>query len=59
MSSGTNLRRLRKDKEKPGLNSTPKEQFERSSTLLKSDQKTINKIIDKFCIANGIKTVLD
>ena len=51
--------RLLMDKDKTGLNSVLKEQFERTATLPEADQETIIKIIDKFCIANGLKTMLD
>ncbi|MCP5131181.1 MAG: helix-turn-helix transcriptional regulator [Pseudomonadales bacterium] len=51
--------RLLMDNEKSGLNAILKEQFERVSGLPEDDQETIIRIMDKFCIANGLKTMLD
>jgi transcriptional regulator with XRE-family HTH domain len=51
--------RLLMDKEKAGLGGILKEQFERVSGLPKRDQELIIEIMDKFCIANGLKTMLD
>jgi len=51
--------RLLMDKEKAGLGGILKEQFERVSGLPKRDQELLIEIMDKFCIANGLKTMLD
>ena len=51
--------RLLMDKEKAGLSGILKEQFERVSGLPKRDQELLIEIMDKFCIANGLKTMLD
>lgn len=51
--------RLLMDKERVGLGGLLKEQFERVSGLPASDQETIIRIMDKFCIANGLKTMLE
>ena len=47
------------DKEKSGLSGILKEQFERVAGLLEADQVTLIKIMDKFCIANGLRAMLD
>jgi transcriptional regulator with XRE-family HTH domain len=51
--------RLLMDKEKSGLSAVLKEQFERVSGLPEGDQETLIRIMDKFCIANGLRTMLD
>lgn len=51
--------RLLMDTEKSGLKGILKEQFERVADLPADDQETIIRIMDKFCIANGLKTMLD
>jgi transcriptional regulator with XRE-family HTH domain len=51
--------RLLIDKTRSGMRGLLKEQFERVSGLPQEDQNTIIKIMDKFCIANGLKTMLD
>ena len=51
--------RLLMDKEKAGLGGILKEQFERVSGLPERDQELMIEIMDKFCIANGLKTMLD
>lgn len=51
--------RLLMDTEKSGLKDILKEQFERVSGLPEDDQDTIIRIMDKFCIANGLRTMLD
>ena len=51
--------RLLLDKEKSGLSAVLKEQFERVSGLPESDQEALIRIMDKFCVANGLKTMLD
>lgn len=51
--------RLLLDKEKTGLSAILKEQFERVSGLPEDDQEIIIQIMDKFCIANGLKAMLD
>ncbi|MEQ8263260.1 helix-turn-helix domain-containing protein [Pseudohaliea sp.] len=51
--------RLLMDKEKSGLSAVLKEQFERVSGLPEGDQETLIRIMDKFCIANGLRAMLD
>ena len=51
--------RLLLDKEKTGIGAVLKEQFERVSGLSEGDQEILIRIMDKFCIANGLKTMLD
>lgn len=51
--------RLLMDKGKAGLSGVLKEQFERVSGLQSRDQELVIEIMDKFCIANGLKTMLD
>ena len=51
--------RLLLDTEKTGMNAVLKEQFERIAGLPQRDQTLIIAIMDKFCIANGLKTMLD
>lgn len=51
--------RLLLDKEKSGLSAVLKEQFERVAGLPESDQEDLIRIMDKFCVANGLKTMLD
>lgn len=46
------------DQEKTGIKGVLKEAFESASRLPESDQVTLIKIIDKFCIANGLNTML-
>ncbi|MDO3651291.1 hypothetical protein, partial [Nocardia mangyaensis] len=45
--------------EKAGMGGVLKEQFERVSGLHKRDQELLIEIMDKFCIANGLKAMLD
>jgi transcriptional regulator with XRE-family HTH domain len=51
--------RLIHDKDKTGLTGLLKEQFERVSGLPQRDQEDLIRIMDKFCVANGLKTMLD
>jgi transcriptional regulator with XRE-family HTH domain len=51
--------RLLLDKEKSGLSAVLKEQFERVAGLPEGDQEALIRIMDKFCVANGLKTMLD
>jgi len=51
--------RLLLDTEKSGLSGLLKEQFERVAGLPVEDQENLIRIMDKFCIANGLKTMLD
>ena len=51
--------RLLLDKEKSGLTAVLKEQFERIAGLPEGDQEALIRIMDKFCVANGLKTMLD
>lgn len=51
--------RLLLDKEKSGMGAVLKEQFERVSGLPEDDQIALIRIMDKFCVANGLKTMLD
>lgn len=51
--------RLLMDEQKTGIKGVLKEQFERVATLPDHDQETLIKIMDKFCIANGLRTMLD
>lgn len=51
--------RLLLNTEKTGLSGILKEQFERVSGLPPDDQESLIRIMDKFCIANGLRTMLD
>lgn len=51
--------RLVMDVRKAGLQGMVKEQFERVATLPKRDRELIIEIVDKFCIANGLRSMLD
>lgn len=46
------------DQEKTGIKGVLKEAFESASRLPNDDQISLIKIIDKFCIANGLNTML-
>lgn len=46
------------DKEKTGLKGVMKEALEDASKLPESDQKTLLTIIHRFCVANGLNTML-
>ena len=51
--------RLIVDKEAEGLTGILKDQFERMAELPEEDQVMLIKIMDKFSVANGLKTMLD
>lgn len=46
------------DQQKTGIKGVLKEAFESASKLPEEDQISLIKIIDKFCIANGLDTML-
>lgn len=46
------------DQEKTGIKGLLKEAFESTAKLPEEDQISLIKIIDKFCIANGLETML-
>lgn len=46
------------DEEKTGIQGVFKEAFESASKLPDTDKASLIKIIDKFCIANGLNTML-
>ncbi len=51
--------RLLIDNEKSGIQGILKEQFERVAGLPAEDQESLIRIMDKFCIANGLRSMLD
>lgn len=51
--------RLLMDTQKSGLQGILKEQFERVAGLPAGDQESLIRIMDKFCVANGLRTMLD
>lgn len=46
------------DQEKTGIKGVLKEAFESASKLPEEDQITLIKIVERFCLANGLNTML-
>ncbi|MEE4202586.1 MAG: hypothetical protein V2I45_03075 [Halieaceae bacterium] len=59
MIIGREADRLIVDKEAEGLTGILTDQFERMATLPEAGQVMLIKIMDKFSVANGLKTMLD
>ena len=46
------------DQEKMGIKGVLKEAFESAAKLPEKDQEVLIQIVDKFCIANGLNTMI-
>jgi len=46
------------DQEKTGIKGVLKEAFESAAKLPEKDQEALIQIVDKYCIANGLNTML-